>query len=90
MESRTMNELRAGPPLVIGGVTIVPLERWIVTVAAHGRGAWGRAEKRAAGVLIADPSGARALDAAGGPLDLDVLKATIANYETLTDSRLTS
>ena len=73
MERRTLNELRAGAPLRVAGVTIVPLERWHVTVASDGRRVFAGADKRAAGVVVVDSRGTAAVDEAGEPLDLDDL-----------------
>lgn len=74
MGSRTLTELRAGAPLRAGGVTIVPLEAWRVTVGCHDGRIYADGAKRAAGVVIVDAGGTQAFDASGDPLDLEELR----------------
>ena len=73
MERRTLAELRAGTPLRLAGLTIVPLEQWRVAVGCSEGRVFAGAVKRAAGIVLLDPRGAWALDESGRPLDLEDL-----------------
>jgi hypothetical protein len=75
--SRTLTELRAGPPLRAAGVTLVPLEEQSVTVHCERGRLAAAASKRAVGVLITDAQGTRAFDEAGRPLDLNELRERV-------------
>jgi hypothetical protein len=75
---QTLTELRAGTPLRAGGVTIVPLERWHVTVGSRGRRVYVNGGKRPTAIVIVDPHGVRAVDDAGIPLELDDLRERAA------------
>lgn len=73
MGRETLTELRAGAPLRVRGLTVVPIERLRVTVGSQGRRVFATVSMEAAGVVIRRPDGAEAFDPAGHRLDLEDL-----------------
>ncbi len=57
-----MSELRAGAPITVAGMTLVPIERLRVDAGEQFGGCWCNATKEAVAVVICDPAGPRAVD----------------------------
>lgn len=68
-----MNELRAGTPLVVAGVTLIPVERLRLVANARRQACWFQATKEAFALVICDAHRTYALDAGGHPLSIDHL-----------------
>lgn len=68
-----METLRAGSPLSVGDVTIVPIERAGIRSDMGDAGYWISAFKEAFAVVVCDASGVRALDVDSSEIALDVL-----------------
>jgi len=73
VERQSLTELRAGLPLRVADLTIVPLERRDVTVACDAGRLFATARNGPGGVVFLDGRGAWALDESGRPLDLEDL-----------------
>ena len=78
MGRETLSEWRTGAPLRVRDLMLVPLERLRITVSCDGRRLYADAGKHAAGVVIVDADGARAMDHTGQPLDIDDLATRVA------------
>ncbi len=68
-----MEALRAGNPLSVGDVTLVPIERAWVRSDMGDAGYWTSAFKEFFAVVVCDASGVRALDANSSEIALDAL-----------------
>jgi len=73
MGPQTLTTLRAGTPIRIGDITIVPVEKLHVTVGCDDQRLYADAGKRAAAVVVRDARGTRAVDDTGKSLDLEDL-----------------
>ena len=68
-----MAALRAGKPLRVGAVTLVPIERSGIASSSGAAGYWLSAVKEAFAVVVCDAGGVRALAADSSEIALDVL-----------------
>ncbi len=68
-----METLRAGSPLSVGDVTIVPIERAGIRSDMGVAGYWISAFKEVVAVVVCDAGEVRALDADSSEIALDVL-----------------
>ena len=68
-----METLRAGSPLSVGDVTIVPIERAGIRSDMGDAGYWISAFKEVVAVVVCDASGVRALDPDSQDIALDAL-----------------
>ena len=57
-----MNDLRVGNPLVIGDVTLVPIERCVLHAHVSDSGCWLSGFKEPVAIIVWDALGFRALD----------------------------
>lgn len=72
-----MTRLVAGPPLRVGGRTLVAVARvWLHAHAAGGR-AWAAGGREPVAVVVRDGSGTRALGVGGGEIPLEALLAEV-------------
>lgn len=74
----TLDELRAGAPLAIGGVSLVVVEHVRAQVAVERGHLVAEAARRVEAVVIVDRRGRRAVDLEGRPLDLEALRSHVA------------
>jgi hypothetical protein len=75
--------LRAGVPLAIGGVTLLPIER-VVMHADHGNiGAWFSAAKEPYAIVVRDADGICAFDANATRVSIEQLRDTIPDLDTV-------
>jgi hypothetical protein len=80
---RREEALRAGAPVAVGPVTLVPIER-VVLNAERGAGmAWFAALKEPYALIVRDARGLRAVDARAAPLSLDALRETVAGLDAV-------
>ena len=77
-----MNELRAGAPVVVAGVTLIPLERLRVVSTAWRQDCWVHATKEAFALVICDAHGPHAVDADGHPLSIEHLIELVPELQT--------
>lgn len=68
-----METLRAGSPLRVGDVTLVPIERARIDSVKGDAGYWIGAFKEAFAVVLYDVSGVRVLSVDSSEIDLDSL-----------------
>ena len=68
-----METLRAGSPLSVGDVTLVPIERAGIRSDMGDAGCWISAFKEVFAVVVCDARGVRALDADSSEIALDAL-----------------
>lgn len=60
-----MNELRVGTPVVVAGVTLIPVERLWVDATSQRQAFWLQATKEVFALVICDAQGPRAVDTGG-------------------------
>jgi len=74
---------RAGSPLKVGSMALLPIERVVVNVN-HGRDrAWFMFAKEPFALVVRDSSGMRALTTTASAVSLDELRERIPDLETL-------
>lgn len=75
--------VRAGAPVTIGLVTLLPIER-VVVHTFHGRsGWWFSAAKQPFALILRDAAGMRALDAEAAVVPLNRLCESVPGLEAL-------
>lgn len=85
-KTRPIDRLRLGTPLIVGGRTLVPIERIRVEHAVTRHGGWLSASKEVVAVLVRDEAGARILDLDGRRSDADTWCDSVEGLaEWLTD-----
>jgi len=84
--SRTIDSLRAGPPLAVGSVTLLPIERVLVHAHRGPVGGWCSAHKAPYAMVIRDAGGLRAVDAGGDPFPLERLREEMTGLDALLSS----
>ena len=60
-----MEEVRSGQPIVIGDLTITPIERVQVHSGTGGMGFWVYSCKEPVGIVVDSPDGQRSIDLIG-------------------------
>jgi hypothetical protein len=75
--------LRAGAPVTLAGVTLIPIERTRIRSETLPHGYWVEVTKEALAVVICDLAGPRALDVEARELPLDELVAEIPGLESV-------
>lgn len=78
-----MNELRAGAPITVAGITLIPIERVRIDSGALSRAWWLSAAKEAVAVVLCGPEGPRAVDVEGRGRPVDELLAEVPGLESL-------
>lgn len=78
-----MNELRVGTPVVVAGITLIPVERLRVITTARRQGCWFQATKEVFAVVICDANGAHAIDVNGHSLSIDYLHEKVLELQAV-------
>ncbi len=78
-----MSELRAGVPITVGEITIIPIERVWINSEKQPYAYWFNATKEAFAVVICELEGPRALDVEAHELPIDELKLKVPELESL-------
>lgn len=76
-----MSELRAGAPITVAGITLIPIERVLIHSEEPPYACWLSASKEAVAVVICGPKGARAVDVQARERPIDELIAEIPELE---------
>jgi hypothetical protein len=74
-----MDELRAGNPMVAGGVTLVPIERCLIHSDTGDMGCWLSGQKEPFAIIVCDATGVRALNMKGTETPVEDLVQKITN-----------
>lgn len=77
-----MTELRVGTLVVVGDVTLIPLECLRVVATVRREGCWFQVTNEACALVICDAQGPRALDANGQPLAIAYLLEMLPELQT--------
>lgn len=78
--------LRAGTPLTVGAVILLPIER-VVTCSDQGNtGAWFSIAKEPYAVVVRDTEGLRAFDADANGISIEPLRGKIPELDALLES----
>jgi hypothetical protein len=75
--------VRAGTPLRVGPVTLLPIERAVVHSHMGAHGAWFTAAKEPYALVVRDAAGLRALDIGATPVSLEALREGIPGLDAL-------
>lgn len=80
--ARHTETVRAGTPLRVGAVVLLPIERVVVHAGAGARGAWFTAAKEPYALVVRDGDGeVRVLDLGAGAVSLEELRERIPGLE---------
>lgn len=66
-----MNELHAGVPITVAGMSLVPIERVQISAVKQSYGYWLNAMKEAVAVVICEPQGPRLINIGNHEHSLD-------------------
>jgi hypothetical protein len=66
-----MNELRAGAPITVAGMNLVPIERVQINAIKQSNGYWLNAMKEVVAVVICEPQGPRIMNVGMQDFSLD-------------------
>jgi hypothetical protein len=80
---RHAEALRAGTPLTVGSVTLVPIERVVLQADGGRSGAWFAAGKEPCALIVRDGAGLRAVDTGAAQLPLDLLREQVAGLDAV-------
>ena len=80
--SRT-ETVRAGTPLRIGSVILLPIERVVVHSVMGALGAWFTAAKEPYALVVRDAGGIRALDIGAAAVSLEALREEIPGLDAV-------
>lgn len=78
-----MSELRAGAPIAIAGVTLIPIERVRIWFEQQPDAYWLGAMKEALAVVVCNRTGARVVDMEARELPIDEFITQIPGLESL-------
>ncbi len=78
-----MNELRAGDPITVAGVTLVPIERVQINTEKQSYGYWLNATKEAVAIIICEPQGPRLMNVGEAKCSLDNIMMELPALESL-------
>lgn len=81
--SARVETLRAGRPIRVGSVVLLPIERAVVRAGGGTLHAWLSAAKEPHALIVRDASGLRAVDAGGAPVALDELREGVPGLDAL-------
>jgi len=74
---------RAGSPLTVGSVTLLPIEHVVVNGTRGATGAWFTISKEPYAFVVRDESGMRMIATGAGAVSLDELREKVPELETL-------
>ena len=78
-----MSELRAGAPIAVAGITLIPIERVRIACEKQLRAYWLSATKEALAIVVCDPAGPRVVDVEARELPVEGLLAQVPGLELL-------
>lgn len=79
--SRFDEALRAGAPLAVGPITLLPIERVVLSAGRSAGLAWITALKEPHALIVRDARGLHAFDAGAAPVSLDALREKIPELD---------
>jgi hypothetical protein len=82
--------LRAGTPLTVGAVTLLPIERVVMHSDKGASGLWFAVAKEPYALVVRDPGGLRGFDANAAQVSLERLCEKISGLEVLLASMRSS
>lgn len=80
-----IDELRVGNSIVVGEITLVPIEHYSINSGDSGAGGWASGKKDAFAVVVCDASGARAFDVCAEELPIDPLVEKVSDLGKILD-----
>jgi hypothetical protein len=81
--TRHTETVRAGAPLRVGAVTLLPIERVVVHAHVGALGAWFTAAKEPHALIVRDAGGIRALAVGATAVSLDALREEIPGLDAV-------
>jgi hypothetical protein len=73
--------LRAGTPVTLGRVTLLPIERTVLHAGLVGNCPWFAASKHVYALVVRDEAGTRAIDADAQPVSLEDLRQRLPGFD---------
>jgi len=78
-----MNELRAGAPITLAGMILIPIERVQVNSEKQSFGYWLNATKEAVAIVICEPQGPRLMNISIEDHSLDKIFTELPELESI-------
>jgi len=78
-----MNELRAGAPITLAGMILIPIERVKVNSEKQSFGYWLNATKEAVAIVICEPQGPRLMNISIEEHSLDNIFTELPELESI-------
>jgi len=78
-----MNELRAGAPITLSGMILIPIERVKVNSEKQSFGYWLNATKEAIAIVICEPQGPRLMNISIEEPSLDKIFTELPELESI-------
>ena len=79
--ARRIETLRAGPPLRVGEVTLLPVERVVVRSRPDARGGWVMAAVEPYALVVRDGRGLRVVELEGVAVSLEQLRERVPGLD---------
>ncbi|MDH5538461.1 MAG: hypothetical protein OEY03_03555 [Rhizobacter sp.] len=83
MPERATHALRVGPPVTVGRVTVIPIERIVLNSDQCDSRLWFSATKQPFAIVVHDAGGLRCIDTGTGTVSLEELRATVPGLDTV-------
>lgn len=80
-KGRRDEALRAGTPVSVGPVTLLPIERIVLSAERSAGLAWITALKEPHALIVRDARGLRAFDVRAAPVSLDALRQKVPELD---------
>jgi len=75
--------IRAGAPVAVGPIALLPIERIVLRAGRSAAMAWCTALKEPHALVVRDARGLRAVDARAAPIPLDALREKVPGLDAL-------
>lgn len=82
-----MSKLRAGAPLTVAGITLIPIERLRIDAVRQPQAYWFNASKDAVAVVICSTEGMRVVDVEANERSIDEFITAIPGLASLLAAR---
>lgn len=86
--ARHTEELRAGPQLRVGSVTLIPIERVVVHAGTAGSAAWFTAAKEPFALVVRDAGRVRAIGVGAEEVSLESLGEMIPGLVSMVEASM--
>ncbi len=81
--ARDTEAVRAGTPITVGPITLLPIERVVLNTNRDHRRVWISAHKQPYALIVCDAGGIRAIDRDGVAVSLEALHEKVPGLDTV-------